>query len=197
MITLLSCPFCDSEPRVIRVMGEWHPEGYAPVVGVRLVCTNEKCSGMSSVFETEEEAAEQWNTRADTAPVNPKRREYTSRRHYRTKRRNVESRVNRLNKKVDLLVSRVFKLEVQLALDPVDIIEASTTSFFSKLKESPQVLQYYYAMDDCNGDNKDDPKCICWHDQGTGPFSEARRGADVDLLWRAASEDMSSKLRKV
>ena len=35
-------------------------------------------------------------------------------------------------------------------------------------------MQYYYRVDTCEADLSSDPKCACWHDEGTGPSPGAR-----------------------
>lgn len=35
----------------------------------------------------------------------------------------------------------------------------------------PVILQYYYKVDGCKATRADDPACICWHDEGTGPLA--------------------------
>lgn len=32
--------------------------------------------------------------------------------------------------------------------------------------------QYYYKVEGCPAKNADQPNCICWHDEGTGPQPE-------------------------
>ncbi len=41
--------------------------------------------------------------------------------------------------------------------------------------------QYYYSNEDCTACSMDDPNCICWHDEGTGPL--ANDPASV-MTWR-------------
>ena len=36
--------------------------------------------------------------------------------------------------------------------------------------------QYYYKMNDCKALHATDAECICWHDEGTGPFPGIRIG---------------------
>lgn len=33
-----------------------------------------------------------------------------------------------------------------------------------------EIVQYYYHNTRCNVENNEDPKCICWHNVGSGPF---------------------------
>ena len=43
--------------------------------------------------------------------------------------------------------------------------------------------QYYYKVDGCPAKNSDSPDCICWHDEGTGPYAIN----DSSLMWRDAA----------
>jgi hypothetical protein len=44
---------------------------------------------------------------------------------------------------------------------------------------------YYYKVDACKAADAMDRKCICWHQQGTGPFKTAAPDdADTFLAWR-------------
>lgn len=38
--------------------------------------------------------------------------------------------------------------------------------------------QYYYKRNNCPAPDSRDPRCICWHNEGTGPFSDAAPGQD-------------------
>jgi hypothetical protein len=38
------------------------------------------------------------------------------------------------------------------------------------------VKQYYYKINDCKALHATDAECICWHDEGTGPFPGHRIG---------------------
>lgn len=45
--------------------------------------------------------------------------------------------------------------------------------------------QYYYRRDGCPANNPMDSSCICWHDQGTGPFKDERYDAENSTFeWR-------------
>lgn len=44
--------------------------------------------------------------------------------------------------------------------------------------------QYYYKVDGCPAKNSDSPDCICWHDEGTGPYAIN----DSSLMWRDAAD---------
>jgi len=44
------------------------------------------------------------------------------------------------------------------------------------------VKQYYYRTNNCKALQATDAECICWHDEGTGPFPNHRIG--VHTCWR-------------
>lgn len=45
--------------------------------------------------------------------------------------------------------------------------------------------QYYYKVNSCHAINNSDCNCICWHDDGTGPYSDAVANVeDTDFEWR-------------
>jgi len=45
--------------------------------------------------------------------------------------------------------------------------------------------QYYYRANGCEAADSRAPDCICWHDEGTGPYADGR---DEPLTWRTISE---------
>lgn len=51
--------------------------------------------------------------------------------------------------------------------------------------ENMPIPQYYYKSDECPAETAYDKDCICWHDEGTGPFPDERPD-DPDTLkeWR-------------
>jgi len=51
--------------------------------------------------------------------------------------------------------------------------------------DSKPRFQYYYRVTECKAKTAEDSECICWHDEGSGPFDNARND-DVDkfLDWR-------------
>lgn len=54
-------------------------------------------------------------------------------------------------------------------------------------KEAKRTRQYYYRNAKCDAVTSDSAKCLCWHDEGTGPLPQAREGVDVHgvmLKWR-------------
>lgn len=54
-------------------------------------------------------------------------------------------------------------------------------------KCEPTRHQYYYKNSGCLATSVDDPECICWRDEGTGPFPDARHGNKTSspaLTWR-------------
>jgi hypothetical protein len=47
--------------------------------------------------------------------------------------------------------------------------------------------QYYYKTNDCKALHATDAECICWHDEGTGPFPGLRIGVHT-CHWRDKPE---------
>ena len=47
--------------------------------------------------------------------------------------------------------------------------------------------QYYYKTNDCKALHATDAECICWHDEGTGPFPGHRIGVHT-CHWRDKPE---------
>ena len=46
-------------------------------------------------------------------------------------------------------------------------------------------FQYYYKRDGCKAKDAKDGDCICWHDEGTGPYKDERHSAETPLVnWR-------------
>ncbi len=46
-------------------------------------------------------------------------------------------------------------------------------------------FQYYYKRDGCKAKDAEDGDCICWHDEGTGPYKDERHSAEPPLVnWR-------------
>jgi hypothetical protein len=49
--------------------------------------------------------------------------------------------------------------------------------------------QYYYKVDGCPAHEARDPNCICWHNEGTGPFPGERRNDFVHAkVWRTKAD---------
>jgi len=48
--------------------------------------------------------------------------------------------------------------------------------------------QYYYRVDGCMAKESGDANCICWHDEGTGPFASEKRGESI-LEWRLTARE--------
>jgi hypothetical protein len=49
--------------------------------------------------------------------------------------------------------------------------------------------QYYYKNNKCPAGSSTEPDCICWYDEGTGPFSDLKystyiENPTVTLVWR-------------
>lgn len=68
------------------------------------------------------------------------------------------------------------------------------------LAAAPQpapVMQYYYKDNACPAEHSRAETCICWHDEGKGPFPELKNGdavpvaygSAVGLTWRARPAD--------
>ena len=46
-------------------------------------------------------------------------------------------------------------------------------------------FQYYYKQNKCQAKDAKDTECICWHDEGTGPYKDYRHDAETPLVdWR-------------
>ena len=65
-----------------------------------------------------------------------------------------------------------------IAQGPVDVN-------VSRLDAESGTPQYYYKDNSCQAFTAQDADCICWHDEGTGPFPNERPD-DPDTLkeWR-------------
>lgn len=51
--------------------------------------------------------------------------------------------------------------------------------------EVPDKWEYYYRDSDCPAADSGDPDCVCWHDEGRGPYNNARHhDEDTFLEWR-------------
>ncbi|QRE00239.1 hypothetical protein [Burkholderia phage BCSR5] len=44
--------------------------------------------------------------------------------------------------------------------------------------------QYFYKQHQCTAHDAGDPECICWHDEGTGPFPDRRESDTNRYSWR-------------
>lgn len=54
--------------------------------------------------------------------------------------------------------------------------------------------QYFHRVDGCPAPTITDEACICWHDEGTGPFPNVKEyddypGTRIDVNWREKPED--------
>ena len=57
-----------------------------------------------------------------------------------------------------------------------------TTTIHRITPTDQPVRQYYYRAQGCNAASPESPDCICWYDEGTGPFAD---GKDMDgFSWR-------------
>lgn len=46
-------------------------------------------------------------------------------------------------------------------------------------------FQYYYKQDACKAKHSTDADCVCWFDEGTGPYKTETHDAEVPLVeWR-------------
>jgi len=45
--------------------------------------------------------------------------------------------------------------------------------------------QYFYRVNECKAIDSKSDLCICWHDQGTGPFPDAKPDDETPSNWRA------------
>lgn len=72
---------------------------------------------------------------------------------------------------------------VKAATDPVLNAPMVAVEQSSRAAEKP-VAQYYYKTTGCTAKDSSDPDCVCWHDEGTGPFpdAEAHRKEYNDVL---------------
>lgn len=51
--------------------------------------------------------------------------------------------------------------------------------------KKPLRFQYYYRQDGCPAKEATDKTCICWHDEGAGPFSSEKHDSETPLVsWR-------------
>ena len=64
------------------------------------------------------------------------------------------------------------------------------------------IHQYYYHNNECKADSAESKDCICWHDEGTGPFVNERhdhkncRMYNRNLQWRVKPDELADlKLR--
>lgn len=52
--------------------------------------------------------------------------------------------------------------------------------------------QYYFRRDECPAKNASDSDCICWHDEGTGIYDNARHDDPPFLEWRPMPDPPSN-----
>lgn len=53
--------------------------------------------------------------------------------------------------------------------------------------------QYYFRVSECRAHGADDPACVCWHDEGTGPLSDGRGIKD----WRERPAEIVAGILRV
>lgn len=60
------------------------------------------------------------------------------------------------------------------------------------------IYQYYYMNDKCKADSARSKDCICWRDEGTGPYFDERfdqkHWRTCNLEWRVKPEAKEEKL---
>jgi hypothetical protein len=51
-------------------------------------------------------------------------------------------------------------------------------------------FQYYYKTNNCKAKTAQDKNCVCWHDEGTGPYKDQRHDDETPLVdWRIKPAD--------
>ena len=46
-------------------------------------------------------------------------------------------------------------------------------------------FQYYYKQTGCKASTAEDSDCICWHNEGTGPYKDERHDSKTPFVsWR-------------
>ena len=64
----------------------------------------------------------------------------------------------------------------ELAIDAI-------RAHLAKPQGEPSTRQYYYRNSTCKALTSNDPDCICWHDEGAGPYP--KEPDNLRLNWRA------------
>ena len=77
------------------------------------------------------------------------------------------------------------------------IAQGSVDVNVSRLDAESGTPQYYYKDNRCQAFTAQDADCICWHDEGTGPFPNERPD-DPDTLkeWRFKPANDQAKGRE-
>jgi hypothetical protein len=63
------------------------------------------------------------------------------------------------------------------------------------------IHQYYYHNNECKADSAESKDCICWHDEGTGPFvnerhdHKNRRIYNLNLHWRVKPDELHWRVK--
>ena len=53
--------------------------------------------------------------------------------------------------------------------------------------------QYYWHDDQCEANYAHEPNCICWHNEGSGPYKKEQHDSDIPLVdWRIKHSDMAA-----
>ena len=51
-------------------------------------------------------------------------------------------------------------------------------------------FEYYYRTDGCSAKNARSAECVCWHNEGAGPYKDQRHDDDTPLVeWRIKPAD--------
>lgn len=59
-------------------------------------------------------------------------------------------------------------------------------------KREEETFQYYYSMGDCPAISAESERCVCWHDEGTGPNVGAKHnGLPLMYKWRVKPVTLS------
>ena len=54
--------------------------------------------------------------------------------------------------------------------------------------------RYYYRVTACTAGHASEDKCICWHEEGTGPRADQRHESEVPLVrWKAPARKAAAK----
>ena len=68
-------------------------------------------------------------------------------------------------------------------LKPISTVELVRNPDVGEAERQP-VMQYYYYHHNCTAAGNSDPNCICWIDEGKGPYKDDRHDVPSGLTWR-------------
>lgn len=71
--------------------------------------------------------------------------------------------------------------------------ESGWDAIWGKKKTVNTVHQYFYKNEACPALTANEPNCICWHNEGTGPYSHVD-AKFADLQWREIEVEVDQKL---